>query len=1022
MKISEYAVKNYQFTLVIFLMAVAVGVNTLLNMPRAEDPEINAPQFPIFAVYPGASPQDIEQLVVKPIENKVSELQDIKRIKASIIDGGASILVEYKYETNVEARFQELVREVNGLKSQLPADLYRLEVKKLPPSEVNVLQLALISENATNEMMKKSADKLKEALEKVPNLKTVEISGLPTQNVRVDLYLEKMAQMHIPATAVGGAIQSEMTNIPGGSIDAGNKSFNVKTGSNYKNIDEIKNTVVFSYQGKNILLKDIAYVHFDFAAQNHITRINGHRCVLVSAAQKPGFNISQSQEKYKPVITAFEKTLPANINMVTSFDQADNVNHRLGGLGEDFAIAILLVAITLLPLGGRAALIVMISIPLSLAMGVVLLNVMGYTLNQLSIVGLVVALGLLVDDSIVVVENIERWMREGYSRLDATLMGIKQIGMAVIGCTATLIVAFLPLVFLPEAAGEFIRCLPMAVICCVVSSMLVAITIIPFLSSKILSQHKGQNEGNLFLRLLKKGIQKTYAPFLNSALKHPWIAVGIAALIFAGSLRLIPVVGLSLFPSSEKPQFLVNIITPLQTNLNQTNEVTKYAESILAKVPHMKYYTANVGMGNPRIYYNVFPEQERTDYAQIFVQLEDDTKPSVKMEILENLRQQFSTYTGARIEVKNFEQGPPVVAPIEVRVSGENMDTLRRLAGKVKEMLEGMPAAMYINNPYDNLKTDIKVDINRDKASSMGIPTVNIDRTVRMAIAGIDMGTFNDADNKDYDILLTTPKDGRPNLDIFNNLYVNNIQGLAVPIKEVADLKLESSPIIINHFNKIRIASISAFVRKGYLTDNMMQEVIAKMDKMPMPEGYGYTMGGEYEAKQDSFGDFGTIIMVTCFLFIAVLILEFGTFKSTLIVLSVLPLGLVGAIGALLVTGNSLSFVALIGLIALAGIEVKNSILLVDFTNQLRIQGKSLEEAIREAGEIRFLPIILTSLTAIGGLIPIAISTNPLISPLAIVLIGGLISSTLLSRIVTPVVYKLMPPDVVVAPKPEEVV
>jgi multidrug efflux pump subunit AcrB len=294
----------------------------------------------------------------------------------------------------------------------------------------------------------------------------------------------------------------------------------------------------------------------------------------------------------------------------------------------------------------------------------------------------------------------------------------------------------------------------------------------------------------------------------------------------------------------------------------------------------------------------------------------------------------------------------------------------------------------------------------------LGIQTAEIDRTVRLAIAGLEMGSYTDERGKEYDIVVSTPKDGVATLDIFNHLYINSVTGAAIPLRQIADIVFESSPSAINHLDKERFVTVTAFVQKGYLTNDLITATIGKMDKMKLPEGYRYQMAGEVESREESFGGFGSVILVTVFLFVAVLILLFKTFKSTLIVLSVIPLGIIGAVIALWITGNSLSFVAIIGLIALAGIEVKNSILLVDFTNQLRAQGKGLEEAIREAGEIRFLPIVLTSLTAIGGLTPIALTSNPLISPLAIVLIGGLISSTLLSRIVTPVVYKLIPPKV----------
>lgn len=1012
MKISEYSVKNYQFTLVIFIMAIIVGVTTLFNMPRSEDPEMSAPMFPVIVVYPGTSPQDMEELVVKPIEKKVSELENMKRIKTYINDGVAVIFVEYKYESNVNEKYQELVSEINGIRGELPADILSIKIEKAGPDNVNVLQLALVSENASREQLKKYAENLQDELEKIIPLQKIVISGLPNQIVRVDLKLDKLSQMHIPLNAVIGSMQSEIANIPGGSVLAGTKSFNVKTSGNYKSISEIENTIVYSIAGKNVSLKDVADVHFDFEEAKHITRLNGHRCVLINAAQKKGFNISQTQKLYLPVLEKFKKTLPANIELINNFDQADNVNKRLSGLGMDFLIAILLVAITLLPLGFRAASVVMISIPLSLSIGLVLLNAFGYNMNQLSIVGLVVALGLLVDDSIVVVENIERWLREGFSRKEATLKATKQIGLAVIGCTATLVIAFMPLVFMPEGAGDFIRCLPMAVIFCVLASMVVSLTIIPFLSSRILKQHKGQTSGNLFLKALQAGIHKVYGPFLNRALKHPVITIIIAVIIFIGSLQLIPVVGFSLFPESEKPQFMVNIITPIQTNIYKTDSVTKFVEEELKKHSEINYFTSNVGKGNPVVYYNIGQENERGDFAQIFIQLEPNTNPTKKLELIEKLRKIFSGYSDAKIEVKNLEQGPPIVAPVEVKLEGNNLDTLRQLAQRVENLLKKTEGTIYIDNPVVNLKSDIKLDIDKEKANSLGIPIVNIDRLVRMAVAGFKLGKFSDDNSNDYDIVLTSPKTERATLDIFNNLYVNNNHGVAIPLSQTTTLKLEASPLMIRHSNKIRTVSVSAFVQKGFLVDNVMNDVIKQMDNFKFPVGYSYKMGGEFESRQESFGGFGTILIITLFLFIAILILEFKTFKSTLIVLSVIPLGMVGALTALWFTGNSLSFVAFIGLIALAGIEVKNSILLVDFTNQLRKEGRTLDEAIREAGEIRFLPIILTSMTAIGGLMPIAVSTNPLISPLAIVIIGGLISSTLLSRIITPVVYKLLPPKI----------
>ncbi len=428
----------------------------------------------------------------------------------------------------------------------------------------------------------------------------------------------------------------------------------------------------------------------------------------------------------------------------------------------------------------------------------------------------------------------------------------------------------------------------------------------------------------------------------------------------------------------------------------------------------VKYFSSNVGKGNPRIYYNLDQSSERQDFAEIFVQLHDDINDKEKMKLIENLREKWGSFLGAKVEVKNFEQGVPILSPVEVRVFGDNLDTLRNLAAKVETLLLETDGTIYVNNPVSNNKTDLKINVNREKALALGVPTISIDRTVRLALAGFDVATYSDptTDNNDYKIRVSIPRNGYPDMTVFDQIFVNNVQGTAVPLSQLATIEMEASPSSINHIDRTRIVYINSFVKKGYTNDKVINDVTAKMEKLELPKGYHYEMAGEVESRKESFGGLETIILVTVFLFIAVLILEFKTFKSTLIVLSVIPLGIVGAVIALWLTGNTLSFVAVIGLIALAGIEVKNTILLVDFTNHLREEGMELNEAIEKAGEIRFLPIILTTLTAIGGLMPIAWSSNPMIAPLAIVMIGGLISSTLLSRIVTPVVYKLIPPKI----------
>jgi multidrug efflux pump subunit AcrB len=587
----------------------------------------------------------------------------------------------------------------------------------------------------------------------------------------------------------------------------------------------------------------------------------------------------------------------------------------------------------------------------------------------------------------------------------------KQIGLAVLGCTATLIFAFLPLLFLPEGAGDFIRSLPAAVVATVLASLFVSLTIIPFLSSRILSNHENP-EGNFFLRGLKRLISGSYKRLLHRALAKPYITLLVALGIFVGAIALVPVVGFSVFPASEKPMFMINIETPLGTNLSTTDSVAHYVEDNIKRIPDLKNYATNVGHGNPRIYYNVVPVGNADNKAQIFVQL-NNTPPEDKRKLIDQLRGKFQGSPNAKIEVKDFEQGPPVEAPIAIRLFSENLDTLRALSFRVEDILKKTEGTMYVNNDLTTLKTDIKVKVNKDKAAMLGIAIREIDRTIRMAVTGLNIGTFREDDGDDHNINITLPHDNKQTFDVFKKIYVASYNGVLIALNQIADIQFQTSPTNIKHYDKDRYTIVTSFVQSGYNTAKVTDGILKQLNAMRFPKDAHYAAAGDIEASQESFGGLGTIILITVFGLLGILILEFKTFKGTLIVLSVIPLGIIGAIAALLISGNTFSFVAVIGLIALIGIEVKNSILLVDYTDQLRRNGKSINEAIEEAGETRFIPIILTTLTAIGGLIPLVLEHNPLYSPLALVIIGGLISSTLLTRVVTPVLYKLLAPKIV---------
>lgn len=1009
MKIAEFSVRNPQFTIVVFVMLIGLGISSFMGIPRSEDPIFPIPSFAIVAVFPGGNPNDVEQLIVDPLEESLKELEDIKRITSTSEDQVGVVNIEFIASADAEQKHDAVLRQVNAIRGKLPQELLSLEVIKFNTTNVNIVQCALVSESADYKVLEEQAKALKDRIDAVSGVKDSKTLGYPETQVRISLDLERIAALRIPLNQIIAAIQSDNTNIPGGSVDVGNRRFNLETTGRYQSLEQIGSTVIGSNSGTVLRVKDIADVAWGNEDETDLARFNGQRAVFVTATLQEGRNIFDVRDGIYAEMRDFAKTLPARITLAEGFDQSRNVANRLNHLYFDFLIAIVLVLLTLLPLGPRASIIVMISIPLSIAIGATMLYLSGFSLNQLSIVGFVIALGLLVDDSIVVVENISRFIRNGHNRRDAAILATRQIGVAVLGCTATLLFAFLPLLFLPGAAGNYIRSLPASVLYTIGASLLISLTIVPFLASWLLKKEE-RKEGNRVLQGLNWVLERSYRRLLHWSIGRPVTTVIVAAILFLGSLALIPVIGFSLFPKAGIPQFLVTIEAPEGSSVTEVDKAARYVEASLLGKPGIRDVLTNIGKGNPMVYYNRVSLGEKPNIGELFVLLNEYDAHKTPL-FLNGLRDQYAKYPDARIEIKEFENGMGG-DPIALRITGDDLDTLKTIADRIEQIISATDGTMSVNNPIRSPRTDLRLVIDRDKAGMFGLPLADIQRTVRMGVAGLAVGQYRQADGEEYDIVLGLPRDKRPTLELLDRMHVGSSASGYMPLRQVATLDFHSSPTKIDHYKQRRSVTITSDVRDGYNTDKVTKNILAQLEDMRIPSGYQLIPAGEIENRKESFGGFGTAILIAAFGILVVLVLEFKTFKSTLIVASVIPLGIIGGMAALLLSGETLSFVSMIGFIALMGIEVKNSILLVDFTNQLREKGLSVDDAVQQAGEIRFVPILLTTLTAIGGLLPLVIEGAPLYAPLALVIIGGLISSTFLARLVTPVMYKLLPPEI----------
>ena len=1011
MPLWEFAVRRWQFTTVVFLLLVALGIYALGAIPRQEDPTFPIPLTTIVIVYPGADPVDVERLAVDPIEDALSELDDVQDIRSTSESGLGVIRVQFDWSSDPERKYDEVVREVNALRGALPDSIASITFKKANPGLVNIVQAALVSDRADPRTLKRLADDLERSVKSVPGVRRVETWGYPEPEIRASIDLARLGAQGLNVGEVADAVSGEGLSLPSGAVDAGPRRYTVKGTGDYPSLQAVADTTVALRDGRPVRLGDVADVRWSTEEPRYLARFDGHRAAFVTANMKDGYSIFAVQKGLQARFDAFRQTLPPGVRLVVGFEQAHNVQQRLSHLARDFALALGLVLLTLLPLGMRPAGLVMLAIPLSLAIGIAGLWALGYSLNQISIAGFVVALGLLVDDAIVVVENIARHRRAGASRIDAAIHGTGQIALAALGCTAVLILAFLPLLNLPEGAGKFTRGLPLAVVLTVIASLFVALTIVPFLASRLLPRDEPA-EGNRLLRAVQGGIHRVYAPLMQRALTHPRLTLLLGGVLVAGSLALAPAIGFSLFPAADKPQFLVTIRAAQGSSLTATDRALRFVDDTLAHTPGVVHRMANLGRGNPQIYYNVFPAETTATVAEMFVTLDHWDGPR-SLALLESLRRRFDTYPDAHIAVEAFQNGPPIEAPIAVRILGPQLDVLDRLARAVESAVAAVPGVRDVTNPLRRPKVDLDLGFDLGKAGLLGVSSLAIDRTVRLAIAGAQVATFRDERSDAYPIRLRLPINEHPTPALLDQLYFTSAStGASIAFRQLARPRFESGPGEVRRLDRQRMASVTANVAEGKVSGRVTAQVYRALGSLKLPPGYRIEAGGEAEATTRSLGGLGSAILIAGFGILAVLVLEFGSFRSVLIVASVIPFGFLGAVVALWLTGHPMSYMAIIGLVALVGVETKNSILLVDFTNQLRREGMGLREAIEKAGEQRFFPVLLTSVTAIGGLTPLALSGSALYGPLAIVMIGGLISSTVFARVVTPVMYQLLPPRI----------
>jgi len=623
----------------------------------------------------------------------------------------------------------------------------------------------------------------------------------------------------------------------------------------------------------------------------------------------------------------------------------------------------------------------------------------------MSIVGLIIALGLLVDNAIVVTESIHREKKKTANLEAAAAQGTSKVGWAITSGTVTTMLAFLPILMLTSNTGDFVRSMPVTVVLVLLASLMIALTLTPLLASRFFS--KSNEIKTLKVQTLQHYInifaEKTYVKWLSKFMKLRWVVITIAAICLMGMLSLFNKVGVSLFPKAEKPMLMLDVKTPANSSLAFTDQVMQKMTTVIEKNPLVDKVALNVGNANPRMYYNQIPKRGVATYGQVIVVLKEYHAEKVS-NFVNQLRQEFGQWQQAKITVSEFTQGPVTDLPISIRLMGESLTDLEQVANDLANMMNSTEGIINLDNPIGIANTELLLDINYEKAALANIDINTLDTTLQTILSGTSVGRFNDDNGENYPIIVRRKN---PDVDGLSDINVTNRLGEAIPLNQFITTKLQKGRTEFYHYQKLRMAKVSADVDKKYSVSEITEKIVTYLASYNMPKGISYTLGGEEESRQENFSGLTQIMLVTAIGIFAVLVLQFKSFIQPLVVFTSIPFAMAGSVIGLYLTGQSFSMMAFIGLISLFGIVVNNAIILIDTSNRNFLISNNLKQAILDASATRFTPILLTTLTTIGGLLPLTLFGGGLWQPLGTVIISGLCVSAIASFLLVPVLTEI---------------
>ena len=1022
MILNQYALKRQVTVLALLVVVVIAGLYCYATLPRESFPDITIPYVFVTTTYEGVAPADMEELITIPIERKLKGIDDVEEIRSTSAEGISTVAIKFLPKVDLDDALQKVRDKVDQAEGDLPADLQDDPViKEVNFSDMPVIRVVLSGPFSLRRLQSLAED-MQDRLESIPGVLEARLTGGLEREIHVEFDLDRVRAYNVPFSSIVGSVNNSNVNMPGGSMDIGEGKYLVRVPEDFEHPSEIFSIVAFVRDGKPVYLRDVATIKDAYKDPLTRSRINGENSVAIGVLKRSGENIVRVTEEVKQVVNEMRPELPQTLKIDLTADQSNDVRLLVADLENNIISGLILVlAVIFLFIGGQSAIFVALAIPYSMFITFALLTGFDVTLNMVVLFSLILALGMLVDNGIVIVENIYRHMQQGKSRLEAAAVGTDQVAWPVITSTLTTLGAFSPMLFWPGIMGEFMGYLPMTLIMALSASLFVALVINPVLSARY-QRIKGDNPARTRASR-EPWIKQFYLFLLKWSLQHRWVVILSAVALLVGATLAFVFFGkgTEFFPDTEPRRAYVNIKMPEGTNLDASDQLVVKIEKILAGYADIRYVISNIGAigGDPFSQGGTGTHISRV--VLDFKDFHDRSRPS--SEIVKEVRQQIlNTIHAAEVQVEKEEEGPPTGPPINIEIFGEDIFMLGELAARARKVIKDIPGLVDLKDNFVKGKPEIRVQVDKEKAALMGLDTYTIAYTVKSAINGVKAGVYREGKDE-YDIIARLPKHDRQSIKSLKRITVSGAQGEPVPLTSLAQVKLGSGIGAIMRLDQKRVVTISGDV-SGRLANDVIRDIDARLSQqIDWPKGYRYQFTGEQEEQAKAQAFLSKAFFACIALILLILLTQFNSLITPLIILASVVFSLIGVFLGLLITGTAFGIIMTgIGVISLAGVVVNNAIVLIDYINQLIAKGLSSNEALLRAGAVRFRPVMLTAITTILGLLPMATGisfdfrkmaldiggeSSQWWGPMAVAVIFGLGFATLLTLILVPVLCSL---------------